>query len=130
GANSFSRPPLPTPPAPAPQDLPAASEIGVRTFDEIHASLAVLTGVNALDGNVQDTLALVRQSLPSVDTLEAVLASHQVSIAQLAIEYCNALVNDAALRSATFPSFPFDQPVTTAWPGVGTANEDAFIDPL
>src|SRR5690606_4018483 len=130
GANTFNRPPLATPSPPVPQDLPAVSEVGVRTFDEIHASLAVLTGVNALDDDVQDTLALVRQSMPSVDRLDAVLASHQVSIAQLAIEYCNALVDDENLRDSMFQGFAFTSPVSTAWPGVGSASENAFIDPL
>jgi hypothetical protein len=72
----------------------------VRTFDEINATLAALTGVSALDVDVNATFDLVRQSLPAIPTLEAVLASHQVAIAQLAIEYCNAAVEDVPVRNA------------------------------
>jgi hypothetical protein len=72
----------------------------VRTFDEINATMAELTGVSALDGSVSNTFDLVRQSLPAIPTMEAVLASHQVAIAQLAIEYCNAAVETTSVRNA------------------------------
>jgi hypothetical protein len=100
GTNSSTRPVPPTPVAPTPSDLPEASEIGVRTFDEINAAMSELTGVSALESNVAGTFDLVRQSMPAVPALGAVLASHQVAIAQLAIEYCNAAVNDLAVRDA------------------------------
>jgi hypothetical protein len=81
-------------------DLPEASEIGVRTFDEVNVTMAAITGVSPLETNVRNTFNLVRQSLPSVPTMEAVLASHQVAIAQLAIEYCNAVVENTSARTA------------------------------
>lgn len=100
GANSFARPAAVTPPPPTPIDLPEASLIGVRTFDEISATMSAVTGVSQLQVNVAATFGVVRQSLPAVPTLEAVLASHQVAIAQLAIEYCNAAVEDLNARNA------------------------------
>lgn len=126
GANTFTRSPAPTPPAPTPIDLPPASAIGVRTFDEIHATLSAITGISRLDAGVRGTFDTVRQSLPAVPTLEAVLASHQVSIAQLAIEYCNALIEDAARRSAMFPLFDFNAIPSAAFP----ASQSALFDPL
>ena len=124
--NIFNRPPPVTPPPPVPQDLPPISDIGVRTFDEINASMAVLSGVSPTDVSVQTTYDTIRQSLPTVDTVEAFLSSHQVAIAQLAIEYCNALINDTTLRGNTFPGFPFTADVPTAYP----ANEGLLINPL
>jgi hypothetical protein len=53
------------------------------------------------------------------------LSSHQVAIAQLAIEYCNAMINDTTLRATMFPGFNFGG----AWPASG-AGEDLFLDPL
>ena len=129
GANTFSRPAPVTPSAPTPQDLPPASDIGVRTFDEISASMSVMTGVSELDSSVQSTFANVRESLPAVETIEAFLASHQVAIAQLAIEYCNAMINDTQLRANAFPSFDFNGSVASAWPSPG-AVEDAFVEPM
>ncbi|HMB74635.1 MAG TPA: LamG domain-containing protein, partial [Gammaproteobacteria bacterium] len=99
GANTFTRAAPVTPPAPTPVDLPEAAEIGVRMFDEINATMAAITGVSQLEANVSATFNLVRQSLPAVSTIEAVLASHQVAIAQLAIEYCNAAIEDPTARS-------------------------------
>jgi mono/diheme cytochrome c family protein len=125
GTNSFNRPPPPVPPAPTPQDLPPASVIGVRTFDEISASIAALTGVSQNDAGVRAAVDEVRQSLPAVPSIEAYLSSHQAAIGQLAIEYCHALIEDPALRAATFPGFNF-----TTTPAAAFANENALFDPL
>ncbi len=129
GTQTFNRPTPATPPPSVPQDLPAVAEIGVRTFDEINATMASITGVSAQNANVQSTFNTIRQSMPTVETAEAFLASHQVAIAQLAIEYCNALIEDAGMRASMFPGFPFASAVATAFPGAG-ATEDLLYDPL
>jgi mono/diheme cytochrome c family protein len=128
GSNLSIRPPVPVPTEPTPVNLPEASKIGVRTFDEISATMSTLTGVSEQQINVAATFDLVRQSLPAVPTMEAVLASHQVAIAQLAIEYCNAAVDTIAVRNALWGgsftgwgSAPASQPA--GW-------ELALADPL
>jgi hypothetical protein len=130
GSNTFNRPPPATPPLPPPTDLPPASAIGVRTFDRISASMSAITGVSentgpvgAGDAGIQATFAGIRQSLPAIPDIQAVLASHQVAIAQLAIEYCNALIEN---HQTTFPSFNFNAAPSAAFP----ANENALFDPL
>lgn len=92
---------------PPPADGDPVSDIGVKTFDEINATMASITGVSPNQPAVKATYALVRQQLPAVTDLNAVLASHQVGIAQLAIEYCNALVEDNTLRSDLWGGFNF-----------------------
>jgi hypothetical protein len=132
GSNVFTRPAAATPTPPTPPPGNPVAHVGVRTFDEIAATMSALTGVSQLESGVRATFDEIRQSMPSVETLEAVVASHQVAIAQLSIAYCNALVNDTALRSGAqhgFPGFPFGSNVATAWPGPG-ATEDLFLDPL
>jgi hypothetical protein len=133
GPATFTRPPPVTPPLPPPTDLPPVSAIGVRTFDRISASMAAITnvsensgGVGSGDQGVQATFAGIRQSLPAIPDIQAVLASHQVAIAQLAIEYCNALIEDPTKRTAMFPSFDFTAVPSAAFP----ANENALFDPL
>jgi Concanavalin A-like lectin/glucanases superfamily len=128
GGNTFSRPAPVTPPAPTPTDLSAASDIGVRTFDEINATMAALTGVSQLDGSVSSTFDTIRQSLPATADIQSILSSHQVAIAQLSIEYCNALIENrgAISRTQMFPAFNFGATPTAAFP----ANEDALFDPL
>jgi hypothetical protein len=125
GANTYFRDPPPVPPAPTPQDLPPASQIGVRTFDEISASIATLTGVSQNDTGVRAAVDEVRQSLPAVPSLEAFLSSHQAAVGQLAIEYCHALIENPTLRASTFPGFNF-----TTTPAAAFANENALFDPL
>jgi hypothetical protein len=125
GTNTYSRQPPPVPPAPAPEDLPDASVIGVRTFDEISASIAELTGVSQNDPGVRAAVDEVRQSLPAIASIDAYVSSHQAAIAQLAIEYCHALMENPGLRSSMFPSFNFDAAPATAF-----GNENALFDPL
>ena len=110
GPSSFNRPAQAPPPAPTPVDLAQVASVGVRTFDEISATMAAITGVSPNDSAVAATFNVVRQSLPATENVEAVLASHQVSIAQLAIEYCNALMENRGTqpRETVFAGFNFD----------------------
>ena len=134
GTNTFNRAPPITPDPPAAQDLDPASEIGVRTFDEISATMSVLTGVSQLDPGVVAAFDEVRQSLPAIPSIEAFLSSHQAAIGQLAIEYCHAMVNEMVanptLAAQRFPGFPFTAGTAVAWPAAGSPTEDLFLNPL
>ncbi|HZD54202.1 MAG TPA: LamG domain-containing protein, partial [Woeseiaceae bacterium] len=110
-----------------PTDLPQAPRIGVRTFDEINATMAAVTSVDPEQPDVDATFQELRQSLPTVEDPQAFLAAHQVAVAQLAIEYCNALIEDPARSAAFFPGFDFDQSPAVAY---GGANRDLVITPL
>ncbi len=113
-----------TPPPPADGD--PVADIGVKTFDEINATMAAITGVSPNQPAVKATYALVRQQLPAVVDLNAVLASHQVGIAQLAIEYCNALVEDSTLRTSLWGGFNFGAPANTAF-DTGPERDQIFV---
>lgn len=101
-------------PPPPPDGVPQP-DIGVRIFDAINATMAQITGVSPQAPAVKQTYAQVKQQLPAVESIEGFLASHQVGVAQLAIEYCNALVDDSSLRSSFFPGFDFSLPAGTAF---------------
>jgi mono/diheme cytochrome c family protein len=129
GGRRYSRPIPTTPPPATPQDLAPRSDIGVRTFDEINATLSTITGVPMSDPTIEATYDQIRQSLPTVEDVEAFLSSHQMAIAQLSILYCAALIDDTTLRTdpvTGFPGFPFTSNVATAYP----ASQDLLIDPL
>jgi len=104
-------------------------DIGVRTFDEIDAAYASITGIDRTSyqrgGNflVDETYQELRQSLPAVEDIEAFLSSHQVAIAQLAIQYCDAAVEDSTI----WPGFNFGAAPGTAF---SVANRDSFVEPL
>ena len=108
-------------------DLPAAQRVGVRTFDEINMTMSAVTGVSPEEMNVDMTFQNLRQSMPATEDPASFLSSHQVAIAQLAIEYCNALIENRGTITAAqyFPGFNFGAPAATAF-----SNRDAFIQPL
>jgi hypothetical protein len=108
-------------------DLPPAQRIGVRTFDEINETMSAVTGVSSTESAVFGTFQSLRQSLPAVEDPAAFLSSHQVALAQLAIEYCNALIEDRGTISTAlyFPGFDFN-----AAPAVAFTNRNLLIRPL
>jgi hypothetical protein len=92
--------------------------------------MAAVTGVDPNTPAVKSTFVNVRQSLPAVDSFEAFLASHQTAIAQLAIQYCDALV-DSSAATAYFPGLDLNGAPATVFGANGpTAGKDALIDPL
>lgn len=98
------------------------ADIGVRTFDAINATMAAVTGVSPNEPAVKATYTNIRQSLPATPDIQAFLSSHQTAIAQLAIQYCSALVDDTAARANYFPGLNFAADVTV--------QRSALIDPL
>ena len=52
---------------------------------------------------MEATYATVKQSLPTVETIDTFVSAHPVAIAQLSIQYCNALVEDPARARAVLP---------------------------
>jgi hypothetical protein len=106
--NSFSRPADPT--------------------DEINATYAEVTGVAPTTQSVDMTYQELRQSLPAVENLNTFLSSHQVAIAQLAIQYCDAMIGSAGNPgpnlASLFPGFNWNNGSEFS------TNRDAFVYPL
>jgi hypothetical protein len=107
-------------------DLDPASHVGVRTFDEINATYAAVTGVDPNTTAVDMTFQELRQSLPAVADVNTFLSSHQVAIAQLAIQYCDALI-DGPTAGTYFAGFDFNESNATAFNGT---NRDLLVEPL
>ena len=129
--NSFNRPDYPMLVITG-TDLAPASHIGLRTFDEINATLSEITGIDwTASANVDLTYTELRQSLPAVEDINTFLSSHQVAVAQLAIAYCDALVNANGnpnpTRGQMFPGFNFDAAPGTAF---SAGNRGLFVDPM
>src|SRR5690606_8436360 len=119
--------PAPLVPPPPPDGEPVA-DIGIKVFSEINATMSAVTGVPTTSPAVKATYELVRQQLPAVEDIATFLASHQVGIAQLAIEYCDTMVEDSALRAQVFPGFDFGAPASTAFDT--PAERDQIFVPL
>ena len=116
------------PPAPTPTDLPAVSDIGVRIFDEVNASMAKATTVSAGNASVATTYTQVQTGLPTVFDIQSIGSGALIAGAQLAMQYCQALVNDPTLGPTFFPGMNF-----TAAPGTAFAThgaEDLIVQPI
>lgn len=114
-------------PVSEPIDLPPSSEIGVRNFAEINATMAVLTGVPSNNPAIQSTYETLRQQLPSVTSVDSFLTSNQMAITQLSIRYCDTLVENDALRHEFFPDLDIHQNVNS---GASQSLKNSIIQPL
>jgi hypothetical protein len=113
--------PAPLAPAPPP-NLPPAPVIGLRTFEEIDATMAAVTDVSREQVDVEAVYLTVKQQLPTVEGIEGFLSAHQMAVSQMAIEYCNALVegNGQTSRDVYFAGF--------FQPGLAPATADTAFD--
>ena len=101
------------------------SDIGMRTFEEIHATIAEITGVPVTNAAVDSVYADYIQQLPTVETIGAFLPSHQMAIAQLALTSCSELVDT---NPGYFSGFNFGASAQTAFDT--QAKRDQIIEPL
>ena len=127
--SSYNRPADPTV-FPVEPDQDDASDIGLRTFDEIDATFGAVLGIDRTNiMNVEMTYQELRQSLPAVEDINTFLSSHQVALAQLAIAYCDAVVNadGVTAKGQLFPGFNFDASNNVAF---AVGNRDLFVQPL
>jgi hypothetical protein len=116
-------------PTPHPEDTSTteAPQFGLRNFAEINASMSAMTGVSVTQSQVRDTFTTIEKSLPSIETLGTFVSSQQMAITQLAIRYCDVLVEDTTLRNNIFPDFDFSSAVSTAF---DTDGRNAIINQL
>ena len=92
--------------------------------------MAAITDVRREQVDVSSLYATVRQQLPTVENIEGFLSAHQMAISQLAIEYCNALVdnNGQTARSDYFPGFGFNETAGSAFDSA--IKRDRIVTPL
>lgn len=127
GRTSYARPADPVAQPLPPEPAGEQSDIGVRTFDEVNATLSAVTTVPVTNTLVANTFAVVRQQLPTVETVEGFLSSHQSGVMQLSVAYCTSLINDTTRRASFFPGFNFSANFATAFGGAGKSQ---VIQPL
>jgi len=104
-------------------DYPAgalANVNGIRTFEEINATMSELTEVSLNNATVRNVYLGLTQQLPGAADLQGFLASNQISIAKMAASYCSVLVDTTGAA--------FDTKRTNVF-GSGTAsiNPDSIL---
>lgn len=124
--NVFVEPP--PPPLPVPADVADRPTIGVRDFAEINATMSKATGISMGNPDVMATYNAVKQQMPTLTDIDIFVSSQQMGITQLAIEYCNALVEDTSARASYFSGFDFGAAASTAFDS--TAKRDIVYDAL
>jgi hypothetical protein len=111
---------IPTAPAPAPG--PVVADIGVKTFAQVNATLSALTGVPTTDPNVNTTYLAVQQQLPPNPTLEGFSSANQVGVAQLAVQYCNEMVNTPTLLAQMLPGVTLSAGLFSSQAGIDSVT--------
>ncbi len=106
---------------------PVESDIGMRTFEEINATIAEITGVPVTNAAVDSVYDDYIQQLPTGEAIEAFLPSHQMAIAQLALTSCSELVDNNP-GYFDLVNFSFGDTAQNAF--VTQAQRDAIINPL
>jgi len=118
----------PPPPLATPVDLTDRPEIGIRDFAEINATMSQATGISMANSDVMATYLAVKQQLPTLTDIDVFVSSQQMGVTQLAIEYCNALVEDTTARASYFNGFDFNATANVAFDS--TAKRDIIYDAL
>jgi hypothetical protein len=119
------------------------SHVGLRTFEEILASMGSMTGVDPYAPQFAAVMATyydenpttgeikgVKQQMPNVENIKGFVSANQMGIAQLAIQFCDAMVEDATLRSNFFGSFGFTSDVATAFGSGDSAEKNQIVNAL
>jgi len=121
----------PKPAAPGnPADAAAVSDIGIKTFEEINASISAITGISVADPEVVTVFDGFKQQFPTVEAIDTFLPSHQMAIAQLALASCKELVDADKLLAINDPGRYFAGFDFTATAGNAFGNPGLIIDPL
>ncbi|MEJ0087387.1 MAG: LamG domain-containing protein [Pseudomonadota bacterium] len=133
GTRTHAPPPVVVVQPPPPGDSDPEADVGLRTFDELNATLSVITGVPQSNAKVSNTFQTVKQALPTIEKLGAFGPAQQTALAQLAIQYCNVMVDDATLRSNFFGGLTGAGTGTAAFGAVGdnaNANRATLVNAL
>jgi len=121
----------PKPAAPGnPADAAAVSDIGIKTFEEINASISAITGISVADPEVVTVFDGFKQQFPTVEAIDTFLPSHQMAIAQLALASCKELVDADKLLAINDPDRYFAGFDFTATAGNAFGVPGLIIDPL
>jgi hypothetical protein len=108
-------------------DLAEQAQVGIRNFAEINASMSAVTNVPMNNSAVKTAFEQLKQQLPSVTNMDSFLASNQMAVTQMAIKYCDQLVETQNIRDNYFTGFDFSKSASTAF---STQGRNLVLTPL
>ncbi|MEO0442462.1 MAG: LamG domain-containing protein [Pseudomonadota bacterium] len=109
------------------------SDIGIKTFDEINEALSALTGIGLTNTDVATTFSEVKQQLPVAADIQGFASAQQMAVTQLAVKYCDVLIDQESGGGATgyFSGFDFNAVPTSALDASGRSDLiDTLLDRL
>jgi hypothetical protein len=95
------------------------ASVGIKNFAQINATMSTLTTIPTTNAVVQPVYAQLATQLPDGNDIRAFLASHQVAIGKLAVEYCDAMVNTPAAANVVLPGIALNVAPATALNATG-----------
>lgn len=102
--NPESQPEVP----PAPEVARLTTAVGVKNFRQINATMSALTTIPPSNNVVAPVYAQLASQLPDTNDIRSLLASHQVAITKLAVEYCDQMVVTQAAVNTVLPGIPLN----------------------
>ncbi len=97
-------------------------DVGVKNFEQVRETMAVLTGVDPNTSSIRNTYEDLKTQLPTNNDIKTFLPAHQVAVTKLAAEYCDELVDSSALRGGVWPGFNFGGTPTNSLNANGRAT--------
>ncbi len=91
------------------------SKIAVRNFSQISATMSALTGIPQSHPQIVKYYATIENQLPLSNDMESFLPSHQVSIAKLAMSYCDSMLSNPELSAKFFGAYSLAETPTKAF---------------
>lgn len=116
GTQSYTPPATTFTAAPLAPATTLVADIGIRTFASVNSTLSALSDVPTNNAAVLATYQSVQQQLPNSPTLEGFSSANQVGVAQLAVQYCNQMINTPTAAAVVLP-------------GVNLGNAQLFSTP-
>jgi hypothetical protein len=93
--------------------------VGIKNFAQINATMSTLTTIPTTNRVVAPVYAQLATQLPDGNDIRTFLASHQVAIGKLAVEYCDVMVDTPAAASVVLPGIALNVAPATALNAAG-----------
>lgn len=87
-------------------------QIMVKNFRQINATMSVLTSIPSNDPQILSAFRKLDAQLPDTNDVRSFLPAHQVAIAKLSVEYCDAMINSSTAAGFVLPNVDLGKPTT------------------
>lgn len=85
------------------------TDVGLKDFEEVYMSMAVVTGIDPGNNNVRNLFNELNTQLPTDNSVKNFMTSHQIAIVKLAGEFCHRVFNSSAIYNNFFNNFNINQ---------------------